>query len=290
MRIACLLVALPLFGQVSTTSTTVTSSNMVRGTLTTSGRSFMGTPVVGAPYSAQRITEHVQVGADGTRFTQNNMQEKLYRDSQGRTRSERTLGPDNLANAPVIIEIQDPLAGYGYTLDPQNKIAHRYQLKTPEMLQPVPARAASTTSGGMGYGVGAGVAGALRSGEFNATVSGPANAAAGTPARPAMQREDLGEQVIEGIAAKGTRITQTFPTGSQGNDRPFSIVNETWMSTELREMVLSKNVDPRSGENTTKLTNISRAEPSADLFLPPADYQVVDDAGPFQIHWEAQRK
>jgi hypothetical protein len=49
-------------------------------------------------------------------------------------------------------------------------------------------------------------------------------------------------------------------------------------------------VDPRSGEHTTKLINIKRAEPPADLFKPPAEYKVVDETGPFQIHWTEQRK
>jgi len=293
MRILCLFVALPVLAQVSTTSNTVTSSNTVRGTLTTSGRPFMGTPVVGAPYSAQRISEHVQVAADGTRFTQTNTQEKLYRDSQGRTRTERTMGPPNMVDAPTMVEIQDPVGGFGYTLDVQNKIAHRYQLKTPQM-QPVMMGPGATLGGtagaGMGYAVGGGVTAAVRSGQFSASVPATGILSPAAPARPEMKHEDLGQQSIEGVVAKGTRMTMTFATGSQGNDRPFSTTSETWMSDELKEVVLSKNVDPRSGENTLKLINISRTEPSADLFFPPADFQVVDDAGAFQIHWEAPRK
>ena len=68
------------------------------------------------------------------------------------------------------------------------------------------------------------------------------------------------------------------------------MVNETWFSPDLKETVLSKTIDPRSGENTTKLINISRNEPSADLFIPPPDYRVVDETGPFQIHWTSQRQ
>jgi hypothetical protein len=82
----------------------------------------------------------------------------------------------------------------------------------------------------------------------------------------------------------------TWAVGSQGNDRPFQVVNETWFSPDLKEMVLSKSIDPRSGENTTKLNNISRNEPSANLFIPPADYRVVDETGPFQIHWTPQKQ
>jgi hypothetical protein len=290
MRILMLFVALPAFAQISTSSNTVTTSNAIRGTLTTSGRPFMGTPVVGAPYSAQRVSERVQVGADGTRFAQSNTQEKLYRDSQGRTRTERALGPP-MEQGPILVDIQDPVGGYGYTLDVQNKIAHRYRVNTPDVRRVTtpPAPGATAGSGGA-FAVGAGVSGSMVSGVISATIVAPLNSAANAPVRPEFKSEDLGQQVIEGVVAKGHRSTQTWPTGSQGNDRPFSTTNETWMSDELKEIVLSKNVDPRSGENTVKLVNISRSEPSADLFFPPADYQVVDDAGSFQIHWEAPRK
>jgi len=37
-------------------------------------------------------------------------------------------------------------------------------------------------------------------------------------------------------------------------------------------VVMSKRSDPRVGETTFRLTNISRAEPAATLFQVPADY------------------
>jgi hypothetical protein len=40
--------------------------------------------------------------------------------------------------------------------------------------------------------------------------------------------------------------------------------------------VMTKTSDPRSGEATMKLTNISRTEPDASLFQPPAGYEIVD--------------
>jgi len=48
----------------------------------------------------------------------------------------------------------------------------------------------------------------------------------------------------------------------------------------LKMVVLSKNSDPRSGESTTRLTNISRAEPDPSLFQIPADYEVVEPQTP----------
>lgn len=257
-----------------TVSSTANNGRVVSGSMGFAGQRFMGTPVTGAPYSAQRSSERVQTGADGTRFTQQNQQETIYRDSQGRTRTERQMGPGKIAGSPTVIEIQDSVAGVSYTLDPQNKVAHRVTLLTPDM-HPTMQRA------------GTGIA-AERSGTLGATVPPPAVAASRT--QPERKNEDLGQQVMEGVAVVGHRMTQIWPAGSQGNDRPFQVVTETWFSPELKETVLVTNSDPRTGENTTKLTNISRAEPDASLFLPPADYQVVEETGPFQTHWTATMK
>jgi hypothetical protein len=75
---------------------------------------------------------------------------------------------------------------------------------------------------------------------------------------------------------EGTRITTTYPTGSFGNDRPFAAVSETWVSKDLREVILSKRSDPRTGETVQQLTDIDRSEPDPTLFRIPADYTVED--------------
>src|SRR2546423_13194036 len=53
--------------------------------------SFNDKLVKGAPYSAQAITESVQTLADGNRIVHKNTAQ-VYRDSEGRTRRDRTLG------------------------------------------------------------------------------------------------------------------------------------------------------------------------------------------------------
>jgi hypothetical protein len=262
---------------------------VAKSTMRMSPRMFPGPVVTGVPYSAQRVSEHVQVAGDGTRFTSSNRQETVYRDSQGRTRTERPImmGP-NAPDSPLIIEINDPVANVGYTLDAQNKVAHRFTFSSP----------AARLSGG-GQGGGAPMPNAILGAPANRTVfttlqtapaitTGVISAVppgASANARPEMSQEELGPQMIEGVMAKGHRMTQTWATGTQGNDRPFQAVFETWTSIDLQVMVLSKNSDPRSGENTTKLTNISRAEPDASLFAPPPDYTVVDETGTFEMQW-----
>ena len=55
-------------------------------------------------------------------------------------------------------------------------------------------------------------------------------------------------------------------------------------------MVLDTNNDPRQGESTRKLTNISRDEPDPSLFAPPPDYSVVEEKGAFTIGWGSEAK
>jgi hypothetical protein len=86
--------------------------------------------------------------------------------------------------------------------------------------------------------------------------------------------EDLGEQVLEGLLVKGTRMTDTIPAGTIGNDRPIDIVTERWYSKDIDAMVLERHSDPRFGETTYRLVNVVRGEPSPDLFQVPQGYEI----------------
>jgi TonB family protein len=92
-------------------------------------------------------------------------------------------------------------------------------------------------------------------------------------------KESLGAQTIEGVQAEGTRTTVTIPAGAIGNERPVQIVSERWYSPELKTVVMTRHSDPRFGETTYRLTNLSRAEPDRSLFEAPADFQ-IKEGGP----------
>lgn len=260
---------------------------------------YRGTPVLGAPYTAQRVTESVMIGSDGTRFTTSQQQETLYRDSQGRTRTERSMAPGGSnVDSPLLVEMSDPVADVDYVLDTQHKIAHRTQRAG---MPPRPgggvagggAIGANTVAAGPGPVSSPSTGGTFRVGGTVGVLATPAPAAAASgaaPSRPEIRSEELGNQMIEGVMARGTRRVETWPTGSQGNDRPFESVRETWNSPDLREMVLSKSSDPRRGENTVKLIHIDTSEQPISLFQPPADYSVVDESAPFEIQWTATRQ
>lgn len=90
--------------------------------------------VIGAPYSAERT------------MTGSNQKVKLYRDSQGRTRTD----PSVTAGLRVV-EIDDPVAGYVYMLDATKHVAHRRKLAPVHEIhptgQPIEARGGSRALG-----------------------------------------------------------------------------------------------------------------------------------------------
>jgi hypothetical protein len=84
--------------------------------------------VKSAPFSAEAVTESVQVLADGNRIIRRSTS-RLFRDSDGRFRREdmpKQLGlPGAVIDMPESIMILDPVAGYKYQLAPKSNVAHQ---------------------------------------------------------------------------------------------------------------------------------------------------------------------
>jgi hypothetical protein len=264
---------------------------------------FDGKTVKDAPYSAEAVTETIQTLGDGNRIIRNSSS-KIYRDSVGRTRREqamKAIGPWAVSGeAPIMIAINDPVAGVHYSLNTNTKIAHK--MAAPRMVfhggdaninaelkakirDKVKMKAANgAEAGAVVSGVVTDYATGVANGAVTHAVSG-AVALGGMPggdrvfaysSDAEVNRESLGAQTIEGVEAEGTRVTFTIAAGKIGNERPIVTVNERWYSPELQTVVLSKNSDPRMGETTYRLTNISRGEPDPSLFQVPADYTVKE--------------
>jgi hypothetical protein len=254
-------------------------------------------PVVGAPYSATITNESIQILADGNRLVQKSTG-TTARDSQGRTRQDTVLpaiGNLSAADAPHLIFIHDPVAQASYTLNLTEKTAQK--------MPPLPPLG---SLGGVGTG---GVAGAT----FNVKVvegheapplpPADADAMPTTIAAPAPgmffekhvvmteqdqgNTEDLGSQTMEGVLVNGVRTTRTIAAGQIGNERPITIVTEVWTSPELKTVVYSRRADPRMGEQTFRLTNVVRTEPSPSLFTVPPDFKIVD--GPQTIFFKTKQ-
>jgi hypothetical protein len=135
-----------------------------------------------------------------------------------------------------------------------------------------------TFSVGSGAGIGSGVGVGSGAGGSSATAGGVGmiGAAAMKMALRKSAGEPLGKQTIEGVNAEGTREVSTIDAGAIGNDRPIQVSTESWYSADLQMNVMTKHSDPRTGDESFRLTNINRAEPAAYLFQPPAGYQITE--------------
>src|SRR5262245_10655290 len=91
--------------------------------------------VENAPYSADAVTETIQTLGDGNRIVRNSTA-RIYRDSAGRTRREQAMKIGPVSGEPAgttLININDPVAGLGYMLDSNTKIAHKLMTPPPGM-------------------------------------------------------------------------------------------------------------------------------------------------------------
>ena len=210
-----------------------------------------GKVVTGAPFSAVAVSETTQTLADGNHIARKT-QTNLFRDSQGRIRREVTLsgfGPMASSGQPKsFVVIHDPVAGATFMLHPDQKTAEK-------MGRPF-ARTGGQLQGPMSE--------KMNSRQQEEIANGT------------LKKEDLGTQTIAGVAAQGTRMTHIIPAGQMGNEKPITIVRESWYSSDLQTTVMSKRSDPWSGETTYTLTNIQRSEPNAALFAVPSDYTVTE--------------
>jgi hypothetical protein len=224
-----------------------------------------GRVVKNAPYSADIVTETSQTLTDGNHIRQSSTA-KVYRDTEGRTRREQSLsalgGLAPSSNLPQVVFINDPVAGFNYALNPQNRTATKSAWARPGR-------------GGQAPGSSQPMA-RLRQQSADRSAASAGRWGRGGAARQNIKTESLGRQTIEGVPADGTRTTMTVAAGQWGNEQPIQIVTERWYSPDLQTVVLSKRTDPRMGETVSKLANVSRSEPPNSLFEPSSDYKVTE--------------
>lgn len=200
-----------------------------------------GPPVTGAPYSAVQNVQFQDTLANGNQIN-HAQQIKVYRDSQGRVRVDRTFTPPGAATARNSSVIFDPVAGFIYVLNPAKQTAVKRSVPTPPANGENPPRHR-------------------------------------TPRGATVTTDDLGTQAVNGLPATGTRTTTTIPAGAIGNTEPIQIVRETWVSTDLKIPVEIKTTNPMFGNTVMDLTNIVRSEPDASLFQVPSNYTVTTRQG-----------
>lgn len=250
-RIRCILFALLLIGaplaaqeRRPTTAPRPVSPAWVE--LTTEGKT-----VANLPYAADITRETIQTLADGNRIV-TRLSSRVYRDSVGRVRRE-----DTAADGTTVINITDPVARTVTTLNPAAKTAtvsrtipvvmrtQKYTMVTKDL-----ARWTMVTRDGQA-------------------------AVPSLPTSATTTEEQLPEKDVQGVRATGVRKITTIPAGAVNNEKPIRIVMEEWTAVELLVLVSSDYNDPRTTRTTYALSNISRAEPAASLFVVPSGYRIV---------------
>lgn len=223
--------------------------------ISATSRCGSGCVVRDLPYSAERVTESVQVLADGNRITTQRT-EKVMRDALGRTRTETEwLGKP-------LVQIQDPVARISYRLYPATQTGLQMSMGEPPAA-PAPAAFALPNPGQPVS------AGASRVAEQLGPVLAGAPAAHTAPHK-------LGTRQMEGLNVEGSLTTRTTPAGAAGNAQPLVSTTEVWTSPELKLTLYTKSIDPRYGERITRLTRLRRDEAPASSFAPPAGYTMHD--------------
>lgn len=199
------------------------------------------TAATGCPFSATVEMLRTQTLADGTHI-KTKAKSLVYRDSYGRVAyyTYQPVSPDKPdPNSPNFITISDPVAGFSYILLPQKShVATRYSLTQPSA-PPVPPPPP-------------------------------------TEPQPKTVFEHIGTQNILGVIVTGQRLTRMFSVGMDHNDRPITVVSETWRSREMGLVFLKNGSDSRNVDEEIRVTSFEQSEPDAALFQPPVGYTTQD--------------
>lgn len=200
-------------------------------------------PVKNEPYSAKVITQHLDIGPNG----EATLHEALnihVRDSAGRLRDEQLATPPDKAGTSSEAEIHviDPVSMQDIQWFPGSKTF---------LVGSIPAGAA--------YGGG--------------IIDCAKPVAVPTAGHDQAEYESLGNTTIEGIRVRGCRITRALR--EKPDSIPETSVTEIWASPELQINLLVTENYSNGTERTTKLTDISRAEPDLALFQIPEGYTDV---------------
>ena len=194
---------------------------------------------------------------DGTMFRQERLT-KEARDSQGRhyveMRIPSSLSSENPIFDDVTVRVEDPVgnAWIGWDVDKREAtITHFKPRANPRPRVPAPE------GGGRSFSVSLRMIGKD-----------------GKPIETQPHNENLGMKLVSGTEACGNRFTETFPPGSRMNDKPVTVVRESWFSPELGIQVKSVVEDPGFGVNTREILGLDRGEPDPSLFRVPEGYRV----------------
>jgi hypothetical protein len=207
-------------------------------------RGVFVTPIPNAPLMAVVNTQSSRILEDGTTLNQKTLS-AIARDGHGRIFNERRplVPASDTATPPILsILIYDPQTRTSTFIDPQHRTAWQNTLNRPPSAEPPEVGSIPLTRN--------------------------------SPASPYVKEEDLGTRKMEGVDVHGIRDTQTVSAEKNGG-KEVAVVDEYWYSEDLRLNMLTIHRDPRTGEQTTTVTQVDRGEPDPSIFEIPADYKVI---------------
>ena len=200
-------------------------------------------PKPSAPFMAIAKTLWVRTLPDGSTVTTKN-ERVVARDMDGRIFQERrtfTPVPDDGIKKSIayLHEYTDPVAHTFYSCYPGSKYCDLESYSEPPNQPDVPA---GLQQDGVSF----------------------------------LTRENLGVDTIEGIEVQRTRETFTIFKEKIGNTKTILRVVDYWYSLALGINVKVVRHDPRDGDQTLWLTNISTTAADPSTFRIPAGYRVLD--------------
>jgi hypothetical protein len=236
------------------------------------------------PYTAEFHTTRQRTLANGATITRE-AKELMARDSQGRTVTATTQIPaveGDRTFTNIHVNLPDRTIMSWNSDSKQVRVIHMRPLgstgcwsSVPAGLRDSPAASPALPASSVGSGsvAGTGAAGVLLSSPSGESPSLARRSAAIPPVR-----EELGTDAILGVEVKGTRIARTTPVGRIGNDVPLVHTLELWTAPSLGGLVLREVTDdPQIGKSTREVVSLDLNEPDPGLFVPPADYEMVDE-------------
>ena len=205
---------------------------------------FFGRPLLlGAPFTANAVTSWTPPASTGERRRQTSW--RYYRDRHGNVRVEQVAD----GGAPQVIIAN---ATHTYVLKPETRTAVRIGRGGAEMMAPSGAAGrflvALTPTFFVDF--------------FRLPLSETFNA----------HEESLGGSVMAGLPVTGTRYTGSFGPGGFGTPNGFTLVDERWVSAQLRLVIHARGEDPYMGTLEHTVTDVVPGDPVRDLFNLPADY------------------
>jgi hypothetical protein len=200
-------------------------------------------PKPNAPFMAVARTTWVQILPDSSTVTYQN-ERVVARDMDGRIFQERRTFipvPDDGKQQSLVrmVDYTDPLGHTLYRCDPYGKVCNLFPYYE-QVEQPL--LSAGLQPDGTSF----------------------------------LTRENLGMDTFEGLDVQHTRETLTFYKQSIGNTKTILRVVDYWYSPDLGINVKVVRHDPRDGDQTLWLTDISRSAADPGYFKAPTGYRIID--------------